>query len=180
MKSLFTLPIIFFAVTTLTHAQLNDNDRTALRTMVQTLEDGWFAKSGKKFASQFAPVHDYIVWNGMYMSNITPEENAIAHQGIFDTFYKYTDLKLRVDKMKSLRPDLALIHVLGATYERGTAAPENPKVIITMLVEKQNDTWKIISFHNCDIEISFDPDAQTTSPVPPRAMFGSWYGHSGK
>ncbi len=180
MKSIFTLPIIFFAMTTLTHAQLNDKDKTALRTMVQTLEDGWFAKNGKTFASQFAPTHDYIVWNGLYMSNITPEQNAMAHQGIFDTQYKYTDLKLRVDKMKSIRPDLALVHVLGATYERGKAVPSDPRVIITLVVEKQNDVWKIISFHNCDIEISFDPEAQGNGPVPPRAMFGSWYSDSGK
>ncbi len=180
MKSLFCLPIILFAMITLTHAQVSDKDRTAVNKMVQTMEDGWLAKSGKTFASQFAPTHDYIVWNGVYMSNITPEQNATSHQWVFDEFHKTTNLELRVDKIKSLRPDLALVHVLGATYEKGTEPPMDPSVIITLLIEKQNEVWKIISFHNCDIEISFDANAQNNGPVPPRAMFGSWYTDAGK
>jgi uncharacterized protein (TIGR02246 family) len=156
------------------NGQTNTKDEQALRDIVSTLQKGWNAKDGKIFASGFAKVHDYIVINGMYLSAITPEINANAHQGIFNSIYKTTDLLLKIDKITFVRPDLALVYVLGATYQQGTA-PENPSGIISMLVEKKNDDWKIISFHNCDIELSFDPAAAAQSQIPPKVMYASWY-----
>jgi hypothetical protein len=48
-----------------------------------------------------------------------------------------------------------------------------------MLLEKKNNTWQIISFHNSDIELSFEPGAPVVGP-PPQAMYKSWYASSGK
>ena len=53
--------------------------------------------------------------------------------------------------------------------------PENPGAVISMVVEKKDNDWKIISFHNCDIEISFDPAAAGQAPIPPKVMYASWY-----
>lgn len=172
-KTIFMATLISAAISAT--AQTNNADEQALRNIVSTMQKGWNAKDGKTFASGFAKVHDYIVINGMYLSAITPEMNANAHQGIFNSIYKTTDLELRVDKITFVRPDLALMYAIGATYQHGTAVPEDPMGIISMLVEKKDGEWKIISFHNCDIEVSFDPADAAKSPVPPKVMYASWY-----
>jgi uncharacterized protein (TIGR02246 family) len=153
----------------------NPNDEKALHQVVGTMEQGWNTRSGELFSSSFADTHDYIVWNGLFFPQQSPTDNARAHQGIFNSIYKNTDVKLKVDRIKFVREDLALLHVLGATYDHGMAIPEHPKVIISMLVEKKNNTWKIISFHNSDIELSFEPGAQNGTSMPLNVMYAGWY-----
>ncbi len=172
-KTIFMSTLV--AITMSANAQPANNDEEAIRTIVTTMQNGWNEKNGKIFASSFANPHNYIVVNGMYLSSITPEMNANSHQGIFNSIYKTTDLALKPDKITFVRPDLALVYVLGATYEQGTAIPENPGVVISMMAEKKGNDWKIISFHNCDIEVSFDPANAAPTPLSPKTMFASWY-----
>ena len=180
MKPQFCLPVLFSVMTTLSYAQntITSNDEAAIQSILQNIETSWNARSGKGYSADFAEVHDYIVWSGLYLPNQSKEMNARVHQSIFDTMYKTTDNRIVLDKIKPVRSDLVMVHALGATYEHGTSIPENPKVIVTMLMEKQKDGWKIISFHNCDIEISFEPGAKD-SPIPARVMFASWYKANG-
>lgn len=180
MKKLLSLSLLFIGCITASFAQISMKDQEAIKGVVRTMQDGWNAKSGQTFSSPFAPTHDYIVWNGLYFNDQSRENNARAHQGIFDSVYKTTDVKLIVDDMRQIREDLVLVHTLGATYEHNTTVPVNPKVIITMLMEKQSNEWKIISFHNSDIEFTFEPGEANGSPIPPQAMYKSWYAHQGK
>jgi uncharacterized protein (TIGR02246 family) len=183
MKKLVTILFISIMTATMTptpeaRAQSNTaHDDQQLRKMIMTMQEGWNAKSGQTFASVFDTVHDYIVVNGIYLSGISPEANAGAHQQIFNTIYKTTDLSLKVDKIRFVRPDLALIHVLGATYEQEKPVPAHPTSIITLLAEKKSDSWKVISFHNCDIDVSNEPNAPNKSPIPFQVMYASWYKH---
>jgi uncharacterized protein (TIGR02246 family) len=157
------------------NAQTKEKDEQAIRNIVNTMEKGWNTKDGTLFASGFDKVHTYIVINGAYLSSITPEINAQAHQGIFNSVYKTTDLRLKTDKVMFIRPDLAIAYVLGATYASGTPVPENPAAMVSMVLEKSQEQWKIISFHNGPIQTSFDPAEESRSPVPPKVMYASWY-----
>lgn len=175
MKSLLFTMLFLCSLMTATFSQSNSKDQEAIKKIVMSIEQGWNAKSGTQLASGFDDVHDYIVWNGLYFPNMTREDNARVHQGLFDGIYKTTSVRMVVDKINFVRDDLAMVNALGATYDETTPAPENPKVLITMLFEKKDNDWKIIAFHNSDIEISFEPGQQGNSPVPPQAMFKSWY-----
>jgi uncharacterized protein (TIGR02246 family) len=172
-KSILMATLITAAMTV--NAQTANTDELAIRKIVSTMQKGWNEKSGTTFASGFAKVHDYIVINGMYLNAITPEINANSHQGIFNSIYKTTDLELKVDKITFVNPDLALVYVLGVTYKHGAAVPENPGAMMSMVVEKKNDDWKIISFHNSPIQVSFKPGDEGQTPVPPKVMYGNWY-----
>jgi len=174
MKHLFALSTLFFGFISVSFSQYNNQDEKALYNIVQTMEQGWNEKNGKLFASPFAPDHDYVVVSGIYFPNNTVENNAMSHQRIFDTFYKNRDVELKLDKIRFVRDDLALVHMLGAQYDHNTPLPKDPKVLVTMLIEKQKEGWKIISFHNSPIEVSFEEGAKD-SPVPPQVMFQSWY-----
>jgi uncharacterized protein (TIGR02246 family) len=153
-------------------AQTKPTDEQAVRNIVSTMETGWNDKNGDKFSSVFADVHDYIVVNGFYFPGFTKQGNAAAHQGLFNGVYKTVDIKLNVDKISFVRNDLAMIHILGASYQKGTAVPADPMIIMTVLAEKKNDNWKIISFHNHDLT-SFEEKER--SPVPMNVMYASWY-----
>jgi uncharacterized protein (TIGR02246 family) len=156
------------------NGQTTNKDEQSIRNIVTTMQKGWNEKSGQVFASVFDKVHNYIVVTGMYMPSITQEINANAHQQIFNSIYKTTDLELRIDKISFVRPDLAMVYVLGGQYQHGAALPENPSAIVSLVVEKKNDNWKIISFHNCPIQLSFEP-GQQQGPVPVKVMYASWY-----
>src|SRR5215213_5102278 len=61
-------------------------DETALRQIVQQLQDGWNAHDGKAFAAPFATDADYVIVNGMKIKG--REEIEKGHTGIFTSIYK--------------------------------------------------------------------------------------------
>ena len=158
-------------ITTASFSQTNNKDEQAVQNIISTIQNGWNEKSGEKFASVFADVHDYIVVDGMYFSNFTRQGNAAAHQGLFNGVFKDVKVKLIVDKITFLRPDLALITAVGGRYTNEKPLPEDPEVIMTVIAEKKNNDWKIISFHNHNIEAAL----KKSSPVPLKVMYASWY-----
>ncbi len=148
MKKVFLTTIAIIICFSFLSAQ--NKDEEAIYKLISTLETGWNNKSGATFSSAFAEVHDYIVVNGMYFSNFTKKGNEAAHQGLFDGPFKNRIIKLKVDKVTFFRNDLAQIIALGANYEKGSTLPEDPGGIMTVIAEKKNNVWTIISFHNHD------------------------------
>lgn len=150
-------------------------DEQAIQKIISSMETNWAQKNGEAFASVFADVHDFIVWNGYYFPNQTRERNAQAHQGLFNGPYRTYDIKLKIDKIRFLRPDLALVHVLGGGYQKGEAVPENPGVLMSIIMEKKNGSWKIISFHNLNLEAFTNKEMEQQSPMPLKVMYANWY-----
>ncbi len=163
------------AISTTAALSQTGNDEQAIQKVVATMESGWAQKKGDVFASVFADVHDYIVWNGYYFPNMTHDLNVRQHQALFDGPYKNYDIKLKIDKIKFLRPDLALVHVLGGGADKGQPAPENPGILISMIMEKKDGVWKIISFHNLDLEAFQDKATADRAPIPLNVMYATWY-----
>ncbi|GJM34910.1 MAG: hypothetical protein DHS20C18_39110 [Saprospiraceae bacterium] len=153
-------------------------DEKAIQQVVETMITSWGEGNGEKFASIFADEHDFIVWTGYYIKNSNPTVNARAHQGIFNTIYKDTDLYSTIDKIKFIREDIALIHVLGAVSKKGEGRPTDPEVLWTGILEKKDNTWKIISFHNLDLEVFKDENIKNNAPMPPEVMYASWYANT--
>jgi uncharacterized protein (TIGR02246 family) len=170
-----TILIMMTAIATSAMAQTQQADEQAIHKLVNTMETGWVQKNGEIFSSVFADVHDYIVWNGYYFPNMTKQGNAAAHQGLFNGVYRTYDVKFKIDKIRFIRPDLALAHVYGGGFEKGKSSPENPNVLMTMLMEKQNGTWKVISFHNLDLEAFENKELADRSPMPLNVMYAGWY-----
>jgi len=163
-----------FAASLLT-LPLENEDEAAIRSVVSTMETGWKEKNGEKFASGFADTHDFIVWTGYYFRNTTKAMTASAHQGLFDGIFKTMDIRLKVDKIKFIRPDVALTHVIGVGYNKGEEVPKDPGVIMTLLMEKKDGKWQIISFHNLDLETFQNEDIKKGMPFPAEVMYAGWY-----
>lgn len=162
-------------ITTCAAAQPATADEQAIHKVISTMETAWMQKKGEVFASGFADVHDYIVWNGYYFPNWTRQANASAHQGLFDGVFRNVDIQLKIDKIRFLRNDLALVHVYSGSYEKGKSLPENPEMIISMIMEKKKGNWQIVAFHNLDLEAFRDKATGDRIPMPVNVMYAGWY-----
>ncbi|HPF11035.1 MAG TPA: SgcJ/EcaC family oxidoreductase [Flavobacteriaceae bacterium] len=153
----------------------SSKDEQDIKNTVHLLQQGWNSGSGETFASAFAEPHDFIVWNGYYMKNLSVENNAKGHNQIFSTFYKGTQLFYTIDKIKFLSKDIALVHIFGAVVNQNEARPKDPEVVISMVLQKNQGVWKIVSFHNLDLEAFQNEEIKKNAPMPIEVMYASWY-----
>jgi len=122
-------------------------DEAAIRESVKQMETGWNTKSGAVFAKPFAEDADYVVINGMYIKGRATIESA--HQRIFDTIYKDTNLTLAVKQIRFLRADVAVVHVDG--LRTGPANEPNQGAMLTLTMTKEKQGWVIAAFQNTAI-----------------------------
>ena len=144
--------LILSAMTILTTSAQTTTDEQQIRQLVQTLEDGWTKKDGNHFAKPFAEDADYVVVNGMQLKG--KEAIAKAHQQIFDSFYKETNIKTEVQSVRFLRPDVAIVHVNGQMNGVSYGKPVDTKAKISLVVEKTDaGVWQIAAFQNTQVTI---------------------------
>lgn len=127
-------------------------DEAAIQQLVQGMQEGWNRKDGKAFAASFAEQHDYINVQGLYLPNASKEGNARAHQQIFDTVYKETDLQLRVAKTKFLNATTAILHVQGHTHPIGKPEEKRQEIVISGVVQKNAGRWEVVAFQNTPVQ----------------------------
>jgi uncharacterized protein (TIGR02246 family) len=129
----------------------NAGNETAVRALVQKCVEGWNKGSGEAFAAQFAEDSDYVVVNGMHIKG--RRQNASAHQQIFDTFYKGTKLWVQVKSVRTLKPDVVLVHSISKVLKPGESDTSPvPEAIQTWMMSKHGNEWLIDAFHNTPIQ----------------------------
>ena len=119
-------------------------DEAAMRESVKQLETGWNTKSGALFAKSFAEDADYVIINGMYIKGRATIESA--HQRIFDTVFKDTNITLTVKQIRFLRSDVAVIHVTG--HRDGPTKELTQDAMLTLVMTKEQHGWTIAAFQN--------------------------------
>jgi uncharacterized protein (TIGR02246 family) len=122
-------------------------DEAALRENVKSLETGWNTKSGAVFAKPFAEDADYVVINGMFVKGRPAIESA--HQRIFDTIYKDTQINLTVKQIRFLRSDVAVVHATG--HREGPTKELVQDAMLTLVMTKEKQGWTIAAFQNTAI-----------------------------
>ena len=123
-------------------------DEAVIRDAVKQLETGWNSKSGAVFAKPFAEDADYVIINGNYIKGRAVIESA--HQRIFDTIFKDTQIKLVVEQVRFLRPDVAVVHVKG--YRDAPSQELRQHARLTLFMTKEKQGWTIAAFQNTAIE----------------------------
>jgi uncharacterized protein (TIGR02246 family) len=124
-------------------------DEKAIRANVEQMASGWNAGSGAEFAKPFAENSDYVVVNGMHIKGRAA--NAAGHQRIFDTIYKNSNLTLDVERIRFLRADVAVVHVLATLKFTANETARTTNGKITMVMTKNNGKWEIEAFQNTEI-----------------------------
>ena len=149
MKTLvfMTMLMLGFSMQPLKSQDSRASDEAALRESVKQMETGWNTKSGAVFAKPFAEDADYVVINGMYIKGRSAIETA--HQRIFDTIYKDTNIKLEVKQIRFLRSDVAVVHVSG--HRVGPTKELTADAILTLVMTKEQHGWTIAAFQNTSV-----------------------------
>src|ERR1700752_1050108 len=147
MKKLVTLALLTLFAVSASAQNNNAADESAMSEAVKQLETGWNTKSGAVFAKPFAEDADYVVINGNYIKGRAVIESQ--HQRIFDTIFKDTTLKLTVQQIRFLRPDVAVVHVKG---NRGSSNSDLIQdAMLTLFMTKEKQGWTIAAFQNTAI-----------------------------
>lgn len=153
LKNFTILIFVLFVAVGGSYAQKVKNraeNEAAIRANVEQMVKGWNAKSGAEFAKPFAEDSDYVVVNGMHLKGRAA--NAAGHQQIFDTIYKDTDIAAKVEQIRFLRPDVAVVHVLAERFPKADKS-QITKGRLTLVMVKNGDKWEIAAFQNTQIQM---------------------------
>jgi uncharacterized protein (TIGR02246 family) len=125
------------------------SEERKLHEMVYRLESAWNAGDGDAFAALFSEDADVIHILGGYYSG----HSAIraGHRMIFGTIYKDSTVHYSVEKIKFLRPEIAIVFLRqhlqfaeGAPVQELDARP-------TIVAERIDDKWRIVALQNTRI-----------------------------
>ena len=125
-------------------------ERGAVEAIVSRLESAWNAMDADAFAAPFADDADFV--------NIVGEHHrgrpaiVAGHRAIFRDFYADSTARMEVIAARSLRPDVALVHVHAVLdAPKGPLAGRN-SAVFSMVLTKSGDgagsDWEIAAFHN--------------------------------
>jgi uncharacterized protein (TIGR02246 family) len=122
-------------------------DEAAIRDLFRQLLDDWGRGDGDAYGSRFTEDADYVAFDGSH----TRGQRAIAasHQQLFDKYLKGTRLTGRIESVRFLGPDTALVRAVGGTVMRGKTRPSLERDSIQTLVAVRRDgEWRFAAFHN--------------------------------
>ncbi|HEX8921134.1 MAG TPA: SgcJ/EcaC family oxidoreductase [Pyrinomonadaceae bacterium] len=130
--------------------QSSSADETAIRQIVQQLQDGWNAHDGKAFSAPFATDADYVIVNGMKIKG--REDIEKGHTGIFTTIYKDSHNVATVKGVRFLRPDVAVAHVEWNLEFTMGGEKRKAQAMNTLVLTKDGGKWSIAAFHNTPVQ----------------------------
>jgi len=122
-------------------------DETAVRGLFQRLLDAWGRGDGSAYGALFTADADYVAFDGS--RTVGRQAIAESHQRLFDTWLKGTRLTGRIEAVRFLCPDVALVHATGGTIFAGESAPRPSRDSIqTLVAVKRDGEWRFTAFHN--------------------------------
>ena len=127
---------------------MTGEERT-LHGMVYQLEAAWNAADSASFAALFADDADFIhILGGYYTGRAAIEA---GHRMIFGTRYKGSTVRYSVEKIRFLRPDIALVFLRQfLQFQEGGAASEL-ETRPTLIAERVDGSWRIAALQNTRI-----------------------------
>ena len=125
------------------------SDERALHQLVYQLEAAWNAGDGKSFAEAFAEEADFIHILGGYYSGRAAIESG--HRMIFGTIYKGSTVRYSVEKIRFLRPDVAIVYLRQYLQLNEAGAPSDLEARPTIIAEKRDGKWHIVNLQNTRI-----------------------------
>ena len=126
------------------------SDERALHQLVYQLEAAWNAGDGAGFAEAFAEEADFIhILGGYYNGRAAIEA---GHRMIFGTIYKGSTVRYSVEKIRFVRPDVAVLSARQYLqfYEDGAARELQARPLL-VLEKKKDGLWEIVTLQNTRI-----------------------------
>lgn len=118
-----------------------------LHEVVEQLESPWNNSDSVAWASLFAEDADFIHILGGHFQGRTDIERG--HRTIFDGIYKGSRNKFTVEKVRPVRPDIAIVFVRANLRWYLNGAEQDIQARPTLVAHKQgNGEWEIVAFQN--------------------------------
>lgn len=131
-------------------AQTPTADETAIKQLVQQVQDGWNAHDGAAFSAPFAADADYVVINGMKIKG--RDEIEKGHTAIFATTYKDSRNIATVKGIRLLRADVGIVHIEWNLEYSAGSEKRKTRAMNSWVVTKDDGKWSIASFHITPIQ----------------------------
>ena len=123
------------------------DEQGALPEIVRRLEEAWNNGDSVAWTAEFANDAYFIhVLGGFYHGSRDIEH---GHRTIFDTIYKGSQNRLEVEKVRLLRPDVAVVFIRANLTWYLNGQEQHIQARPTLLAEKSpTGEWKIVVFQN--------------------------------
>jgi uncharacterized protein (TIGR02246 family) len=138
------------------------NEERALHAMVYQLESAWNSADGAAFAALFTEDADFIhIIGGYYTGRAAIEA---GHRMIFGTIYKGSTVRYSVEKIRFLRPDIAIVFVRQFLQFFEDGAPKELEGRPTIIAENAGGNWQIVALQNTRISEAGGGEDLSQSP----------------
>lgn len=123
------------------------NEQGALLEIVNKLEQAWNNGDSAAWTTQFAGDADFIHVLGGFFHGSRDIEHG--HRTIFDTIYKGSHNRFQVEKVRFLRPDVAVVFIRANLTWYLNGKEQHIQARPTLMAEKNpSGEWKIAVFQN--------------------------------
>jgi uncharacterized protein (TIGR02246 family) len=122
-------------------------DPVSVATAVLTqLQDAWNAADGARYGAAFTGDSDFVTIRGEHFRGA--DVIAAGHQGILDSIYRGSTVKIELDVAREVLPGVALA-VATSTLD----APSGPlqgrhDSRMTLVITSHNNGWLVDALHN--------------------------------
>ncbi len=122
------------------------NQEHDLYGIVEQLESAWNRGDSVAWADLFVEDADFVhILGGHFIGRISIER---GHRTIFDTIYKGSTNKFVVEKVRFVGDQVAIVFVFATLKLTTPGLPPQLNARPTMVVQRQDGTWKIVAFQN--------------------------------
>jgi uncharacterized protein (TIGR02246 family) len=126
-------------------------DEAAIRALLTATEAAWAAGDGDAYGSFFTSDASYVTYIGTVYRGAA--EIGRAHQALFEKFLKDTRMTSRLQEIRFLTPDVAVLSTRGRVAKAGNDGKDSKddhydKVQTYTVVRATDGHWRIAAFQN--------------------------------
>ncbi len=137
---------------------MNTTDEEALRGLVTKLEAAWNRGDSLGWSELFADDADFIHILGGHFKGHTAIERG--HRAIFDTIYKGSTNNFVVERVRFVGDTAAIVFIFATLKLVTPGMPPQLNARPTLIAERRDDGWKIVTFQNTLITPEAAPAGQ--------------------
>lgn len=121
-------------------------DRAAIESVVADLSRAWRSGDGAAWGRCFTADADFTTWFGLRLSG--REAISTGHQEIFESFYANTAYHLRVESVRFLSGEVALVALAGSVVGIDEEEPPTPHTVPLAVMVEDGGRWSVAAFQN--------------------------------
>jgi uncharacterized protein (TIGR02246 family) len=131
-------------------------DETAIRRLIEQIQDGWNTYDAKAAAAPFATDADFVVVTGLHLKGRDEIENGFAFR-LAQPDYKESKNTITVRSIRFIRPDVAVVHTTFDIEYSERREVKRDRAIETAVITKERGRWSIVAFQNTVIATQQPP-----------------------